>query len=138
MSDGLDAPASHIVSSNHHFFTGPSPRLFAHRGASALAPENTIESFRLAQQHGAPYVELDVHLSRDSEPVVIHDHSVSRTTGRRGRVENMTLAELRKLDAGYKFSTDHGRTFPFRGKGLQIPTLDESLCGCVDGAVADQ
>lgn len=124
---GSAAPASPNVSSNHHFFTGPAPRLFAHRGASALAPENTLESFRLAREQGAPYLELDVHLSADGVPVVIHDHSVSRTTGRRGRVENMNLAELRKLDAGFKFTTDHGRTFPYRGKGLRIPTLDEVL-----------
>jgi glycerophosphoryl diester phosphodiesterase len=86
-----------------------------------------MESFRLAREQGAPYLEMDIHLSADGEPVVIHDNSVSRTTGRRGRVENMTLAELRQLDAGYKFSTDYGRTFPYRGKGITIPTLDEVL-----------
>jgi glycerophosphoryl diester phosphodiesterase len=86
-----------------------------------------MAAFRLARELGVPYVELDVHLSRDDEPVVIHDNSVSRTTGRRGRVENMTFAELRKLDAGFNFSADHGRTFPFRGKGLTIPRLDEVL-----------
>lgn len=86
-----------------------------------------MESFRLALEQGAPYLEMDVHLSADGEPVIIHDNSVSRTTGRRGRVENMTFAELRQLDAGYKFSTDYGRTFPYRGKGLTIPTLDEVL-----------
>lgn len=115
------------MSSNHRFFSGPSPRLFGHRGASASAPENTLESFRLAREQGASYIELDVHLSADGEVVVIHDQSVSRTTGRRGRVENMTLGELRKLDSGYKFTTDHGRTFPYRDRGVTIPTLDEVL-----------
>ncbi len=115
------------MSSNNRFFSGPAPRLFAHRGASARAPENTLEAFRLARELGVPYLELDVHLSADGELVVIHDSSVSRTTGRRGRVENMTVAELRKLDAGYKFTMDHGRTFPYRGKGLRIPTLNEVL-----------
>ncbi len=109
------------------FFSGQKPRLFAHRGASARAPENTLEAFRLAREQGASYAELDVHLSVDSELVVIHDSSVSRTTGRRGRVENMSLAELRKLDAGFKFTMDHGRTFPYRGKTLKIPTLGEVL-----------
>ncbi len=109
------------------FFTGPEPRLFAHRGASARAPENTLEAFRLAREQGAAYLELDVHLSADSELVVIHDSSVSRTTGRRGRVENMSLAEIRKLDAGLRFTMDHGRTFPYRGKGLRVPTLGEVL-----------
>ena len=109
------------------FFSGQKPRLFAHRGASARAPENTLEAFRRAREQGASYLELDVHLSADSELAVIHDSSVSRTTGRRGRVENMSLAELRKLDAGFKFTMDHGRTFPYRGKALRIPTLGEVL-----------
>lgn len=78
---------------------------------------------------------MDVHLSADGEPVIIHDNSVSRTTGRRGRVENMTLMELRQLDAGYKFSIDYGRTFPYRSKGLTIPTLDEVLTSFPDTGV---
>jgi glycerophosphoryl diester phosphodiesterase len=117
------------VSLNNRFFSGPLPRLFGHRGASASAPENTLESFRLALEQGASYIELDVRLTADGELVVIHDQSVSRTTGRRGRVENMTFAELRKLDAGYKFTNDHGRTFPYRDRGIKIPTLDEVLEG---------
>ena len=109
------------------FFSGPEPRLFAHRGASALAPENTIESFQLAREAGAPYIELDVHLTLDDHAVVIHDNSVSRTTGRRGRVEKMTLEDIRRLDAGHEFTLDRGRSYPFRGKGLTIPTLEEVL-----------
>lgn len=115
------------MSPNNGFFSGPSPRLFGHRGACARAPENTIESFRLACQQGASYLEMDVHLTADGVPVIIHDNSVSRTTGRRGRVENMSLAEFQRLDAGYKFTMDYGRTFPYRGKGLTMPTLDEVL-----------
>jgi glycerophosphoryl diester phosphodiesterase len=115
------------LSLRNGFFSGPEPRLFAHRGASARAPENTLEAFRLAREQGVSYLELDVHLSADSELVVIHDCSVSRTTGRRGRVENMNLAEIRKLDAGFKFTMDHGRTFPYRGRGLRIPELGEVL-----------
>ena len=115
------------MSSHNGFFSGPSPRLFGHRGACARAPENTIESFKLACQQGASYLEMDIHLTSDGEPVILHDNSVSRTTGRRGRVENMSLAELQRLDAGYKFTMDYGRTFPYRGKGLTMPTLDEVL-----------
>ena len=115
------------MSLRNGFFTGPEPRLFAHRGASARAPENTLEAFRLAREQGVSYLELDVHLTADSELVVIHDSSVSRTTGRRGRVENMSLAEIRKLDAGFRFTMDHGRTFPYRDKGLRIPTLGDVL-----------
>lgn len=109
------------------FFSGPEPRLFAHRGASALAPENTIESFRLARNAGAPYLELDVHLTADGHVVVIHDNSVSRTTGRRGRIEKMSLPEIRRLDGGHEFTLDRGRSFPYRGKGVRIPTLEEVL-----------
>ncbi len=109
------------------FLSGPLPRLFAHRGASAHRPENTIEAFRFAWETGAPYFELDVHLSADSQLVVIHDSSVSRTTGCRGRVENMALASIRHLDAGHQYTSDGGRTFPFRGRGFTIPTLDEVL-----------
>jgi len=115
------------VTTENGFFPGHCPRLFAHRGASAHAPENTIEAFRLAQDQGARCLEMDVHLTADEELVVIHDNSVARTTGRRGRVENMTLAELQRLDAGRKFSTDYGRTYPYRDRGLKIPTLAEVL-----------
>ena len=108
-------------------FSGPEPRLFAHRGASALAPENTMESFRLARSAGVPYLELDVHLTADGHVVVIHDNSVSRSTGRRGRVERMSLSEIRRLDAGHEFTLDRGRSFPYRGQGLRIPTLEEVL-----------
>ena len=66
-------------------------------------------------------------MSSDRDAVVIHDNSVSRTTGRRGRVEKMSSRELKKLDAGHGFTTDHGRTFPYRGKGVTVPTLDEVL-----------
>ena len=116
-----------VVETMIDFFSGPEPRVFAHRGASARAPENTLESFRLARNAGAPYLELDVHLTGDGRLVVIHDSSVARTTGKRGRVENMKLEAIRKLDAGCRFTPDRGRTFPYRGRGLVVPTLDEVL-----------
>lgn len=86
-----------------------------------------MESFRLADEAGVAYMELDVHLTKDDELIVIHDQSVSRTTGRRGRVGKMLLNAIRQLDAGYGFTPDRGRSFPYRGKGLTIPTLDEVL-----------
>ena len=99
--------------------------ILAHRGASARAPENTLEAFRLAVEEGAGGLELDVHATRDGEIVVIHDASVDRTTDGSGAVAGMTLEELRRLDAGYRFSPDGGRTFPYRGRGTRIPTLAE-------------
>ncbi len=109
------------------FFCGPLPRLFAHRGASARAPENTIEAFRIAWEQGAPYLELDVRLSADGHVVVMHDSSVRRTTGSRGRVEMMSLDAIRKLDAGRRFTPDRGLTFPYRERGITVPLFEEIL-----------
>ena len=76
------------------------PKIIAHRGSSAHAPENTIAAFRLALEQGADCVELDVMLSKDGHLVVIHDDTVDRTTDGKGAVRDMTLKELRSLDAG--------------------------------------
>jgi glycerophosphoryl diester phosphodiesterase len=111
-----------------HGVTGPEwPVNLAHRGASARAPENTLEAFRLAVQAGAGGLELDVHLTRDGHLVVIHDPTLDRTTNSSGAVAGMTLDELREADAGYNFSADGGDTHPYRGLGLRIPRLDEVL-----------
>ena len=103
------------------------PVNLAHRGASALAPENTLEAFRIAVEAGAGGLELDVHLTRDGHVVVIHDATVERTTGGTGYVAGMTLDELRAFDAGHNFSPDGGSTRPYRGRGLRVPTLPEVL-----------
>ena len=105
------------------------PVNLAHRGASALAPENTIEAFRLAVEAGAGGLELDVHMTRDGHIVVIHDATVDRTTNGSGAVSEMTLDELRRLDAGHIFSPDGGPTRPYRGRGVRVPTLGEVLQG---------
>jgi glycerophosphoryl diester phosphodiesterase len=101
--------------------------IIAHRGASGHAPENTLAAFELAEREGADAFELDVRLSLDGAPVVIHDHSLERTTDGAGLVRARTLAELRSLDAGARFTRDRGRTYPYRGAGLTIPTLGEVL-----------
>ena len=98
---------------------------FAHRGASARAPENTIEAFRLAAQSGARGLETDVHMTLDGRVVAIHDDSVDRTTDGTGLVREMTLAELKGLDAGYGFTPDGGATYPYRGKGVRVPEIGE-------------
>jgi glycerophosphoryl diester phosphodiesterase len=72
-------------------------------------------------------IELDVHLSADGHVVVFHDPAVERTTDGTGALAAKTLAELRELDAGYRFTRDGGLTFPFRGTGVRIPTLEEVL-----------
>jgi glycerophosphoryl diester phosphodiesterase len=98
-----------------------------HRGAAAHAPENTMESFRLALAQGADALELDVHLSADGVPVVIHDADLRRTTERAGLVATLRADEIRQADAGARFTPDGGRTFPWRGRGVRVPTLAEVL-----------
>jgi glycerophosphoryl diester phosphodiesterase len=105
----------------------PRPRLFAHRGGAALAPENTLPAFDAAARLGIVAFELDVRLTRDGEVVVFHDEGTSRITGAAGTVEERSLEELRSLDAGFSFSPDGGATHPWRGRGVRIPTLRELL-----------
>lgn len=108
------------------YFDQPRPRVFGHRGAAGLAPENTFPSFALALELGATYLELDVHGTRDGTIVVVHDAELDRTTDGSGPVSALTLAEVERLDAGHQFSTD-GRHFPYRGQGIRVPTLDALL-----------
>ncbi|MBZ4371003.1 glycerophosphodiester phosphodiesterase [Corallococcus sp. AS-1-6] len=111
------------------FLHGLKPTLhIAHRGGALLAPENTLEAFqRAVHTHRTDMLELDVHLSRDGEVIVAHDDTLERCTDGEGPLAALTLAELRKLDAGYRFTPDEGRTFPFRGQGVRLPTLREVL-----------
>jgi glycerophosphoryl diester phosphodiesterase len=120
---------------NKRTVRGEWPVNLAHRGASALAPENTIEAFRLAVEAGAGGLELDVHMTRDGHIVVIHDATVDRTTNGSGAVSEMILDELRRLDAGHNFSPEGGPARPYRGRGVRVPTLGEVLEEFPVGAV---
>src|SRR5512142_834438 len=105
---------------------GP-PLLVAHRGGAGLAPENTLPAFLSARDDwGADMIELDIHLTADGQVVVIHDPVVDRTTDGSGPVAAKTLAELRELDAGYRFTTTE-HSYPFRRQGVRIPLLAEVL-----------
>ena len=95
----------------------PRPVIFAHRGACAHAPENTLAAFELALTQQADAIELDVKLSSDGYVVVHHDPTLDRTTDGKGRLKEKTLAELQKLDAGSFFSE--------KFNGEKIPTLEE-------------
>lgn len=95
----------------------PKPAIFAHRGASCYAPENTLAAFKLALQQGADGIELDAKLTSDGQVVVIHDQTVDRTTPHHGRVRDYRLNDLRKMDAGSHFDIAF--------KGEPIPSLDE-------------
>ena len=94
------------------------PLVLGHRGASAYAPENTLTAFNLAFEQGADGVELDVTLTQDGIPVVIHDDTVDRTTNGHGDIRLMTLEQVKQLDAAYKFD---------QYRGEKIPTLDEVM-----------
>ncbi len=107
------------------FGPGSRIRVIGHRGAAAVAPENTLPSFAHAVEVGADAVELDLHRSSDGHLMVIHDPQLERTTDGRGDVEARSLAELRTFDAGYAFTPDRGATHPFRGQDVRIPTLEE-------------
>jgi len=111
----------------HPYFAVPTPTVIGHRGAAGEAPENTLPSFARALEAGAAILESDVHLTRDAVPVLLHDEIVERTTDGAGRVASLTLAELQALDAGHHFSPDDGRTHPFRGRGVRVPTLAQAL-----------
>ncbi|MDP8024039.1 MAG: glycerophosphodiester phosphodiesterase [Nitrososphaeria archaeon] len=91
--------------------------LFGHRGARGLAPENTLPAFDLALQYGMDGVELDVHESADGEIIVMHDELVDRTTNGNGYIKEMTLEQIKSLDAGIKFSPKYA--------GTKVPTLSE-------------
>lgn len=111
----------------HKYFQGDAGRtlVIAHRGGAGLWPENTLYAFEHAAASGVDVIETDVRVTKDGELVVFHDEGVERTTDGAGRVGSLTLAELKRLDAAYRFSTDGGRSFPFRGSGVSVPTLRE-------------
>jgi len=101
------------------------PFLIAHRGASALAPENTFAAFTKAIEIGVEGIECDVQLTKDGHVVVIHDETVGRTTDGRGQVRSLTVSELRHLDAGSWFNRAHPHQAAPEYVGLKIPLLEE-------------
>jgi glycerophosphoryl diester phosphodiesterase len=103
----------------------PRPLVMAHRGGAGLWPENTLYAFSRAVSARVDVLEMDLHSTSDGALVIIHDETVDRTTDGAGRVNRMTLDQLKKLDAGYRWTSDGGKSFPLRGQGVQVPTLDE-------------
>ena len=101
--------------------------VIGHRGNRAFAPENTLESFLEAVALGVDAIELDVHVSRDGVPVVFHDATLERTTDGIGTLAARSVTELKRLDAGARFTRDNGRTFPWRGRGVTVSTFDELI-----------
>ena len=106
-------------------FFSSRPQIFAHRGGCELGPENTIAAFDIGMSTGADGLELDVHLSADGVVVVHHDKTLERTTSGSGPIAARTADELARVDAGYRFT--RGGEYPFRGRGIGVPTLREVL-----------
>ena len=106
--------------------------VIGHRGNAAYAPENTMESFRQALAGGAECVELDVRLSADGVPVVMHDATLDRTTDFGGAVASLSADRIQAANAAARFTLDGGRTFPYRDKGLRVPRLEDVLTELAD------
>src|SRR5512142_3151012 len=113
------------MASLHPFADASRPLVFAHRGGSHLAPENTLAAFDHGLALGADGLELDVHLSRDGRAVVHHDVRLERTTDATGPIADRSLAELAGIDAGYRFCRDGD--FPYRGRVFCVPVLVDVL-----------
>jgi glycerophosphoryl diester phosphodiesterase len=111
----------------HAFFAaeGAGVQVIAHRGGARLRPENTLLAFEHAVGLGADMLEMDARATADGVLVALHDATVDRTTDGQGPVHALTLDALQKLDAGYRWSPDAGRSTPFRGRGVRVPTLAE-------------
>ena len=106
----------------HPFFAQfeQTPLVIAHQGGDGIAPSETLYAYEQAAALGVDVLEMDAHITSDGVLVLIHDETVDRTTNGSGSVEEMTLAELKQLDAGYRWSSDDGASYPFRGQGLNI------------------
>lgn len=103
------------------------PIISAHRGDSEKYPENSLESMKSAVALKADIVELDVHLTKDNQLIVFHDDDLDRITDGKGLVRHKTLKEIKKLNAGYHFTNDNGKTYPFRDEKIDILTLEETF-----------
>jgi glycerophosphoryl diester phosphodiesterase len=111
----------------HQFFNGDGGGVLvmAHRGGRALWPENTLYAFEHSLALGVDVLELDVHSTKDGTIVVMHDKTVDRTTDGTGEIQTYTLEGIQSLDAGYNWSDDDDVSFPYRGLGIVVPTLEE-------------
>jgi glycerophosphoryl diester phosphodiesterase len=111
----------------HPFFAQEKgrPLVMAHRGGAGLWPENTLHGFERAVEMGVDVLETEIHSTADHNLVLLHDSTVDRTTNGSGPIDSITLNEVKTLDAGFTWTRDGGRTYPFRGKGITVPTLEE-------------
>src|SRR6266542_707947 len=114
-----DAPSKKYYTDIHR------PLVIAHQGGDGLWPGDTMYAYENAVKIGADVLEMDAHITKDGQIVLVHDEKVDRTTDGTGLIEELTLVELKQLDAAYKWSINNGKTFPYRGQGIQVATLNE-------------
>ena len=107
------------------FFANDGPLVIAHQGGDGLWPGDTLFAFEQAAALGVDVLEMDMPATADGVLVLMHDATIDRTTDGSGAISEMTFAELRGYDAGYDWSPDEGATFPFRGQGIVVPSLEE-------------
>jgi glycerophosphoryl diester phosphodiesterase len=112
--------------SDRPFFGATRPLVIAHQGGRGLWPENTLFAFEKADALGADVLDMDLRMTRDRRLVAMHDATLDRTTDGKGRVDELDLENIRKLDAGYRFAVA-GTEFPYRGRGITVPTFEEIL-----------
>lgn len=115
-------PAADVAYYSNH---PKATEAIAHQGGADLWPSATMIAYHNAVKLGVDVLEMDIHITKDGQLVLMHDGTVDRTTNGKGDIESMTLAEIKSLDAGYRFTLDEGKTFPYRGKGIQVPTVEE-------------
>jgi glycerophosphoryl diester phosphodiesterase len=112
---------------DYPFFGSDDLLVIAHQGGNLIRPDNTMVAFAHAVDLGVDVLEMDIHATIDDELVIMHDETVDRTTDGTGLIKTMTLAELHSLDAAYRWSPDEGESYPYRGQGIQVPTLEAVL-----------
>ncbi len=113
-----------------HAFFAPvegehQPLVFAHQGGEGIRPTNTILGFTDVYNMGSDVLDADLHMTSDKVLVLAHDETIDRTSNGSGAIRDMTLQELRQFDFGYDLTVDNGQTYPYRGQGITIPTLQE-------------
>lgn len=114
-----------IVTPSFYNADFPRPAVIAHQGGDRLWPGNTLYAFQKSVEMGVDVIETDLRQSKDGALMISHDESVDRISNGTGRVIDLTYAELKRLDAGYNWSPDGGKTFPYRGQGITFVSLED-------------
>jgi len=111
--------------SKQYYTSLQRPFVIAHQGGDGLWPGDTLYAFEKAVAIGADVLEMDAHITKDGQIVLMHNETVDGTTDGTGLIEELTMADLQELDAAYKWSNDADKTFPYRGQEIRVPTLEE-------------